>query len=98
MAAFGKQNLFKPNTTAGPLQKLAVNWLDGCWLGCDVSQYSETKQGRARELGCCRNPWRLHDGRVEVNPNHAALSDNIPMVNPEVENTHCNVPNKDIKS
>ena len=23
----------KPHKTAGPLQKLAVNWMDGCWLG-----------------------------------------------------------------
>ena len=25
--------LFKPHKTTGPQQKLAVNWLDGCWLG-----------------------------------------------------------------
>ena len=31
--AFGAQILFKPHTTTGPQQKLAVNWLDGCWLG-----------------------------------------------------------------
>ena len=33
IAAFGEQILLKPHKTAGPLQKLAVNWMDGCWLG-----------------------------------------------------------------
>ena len=32
-AAFGGQVLFKLHKTTGPLQKLNVNWLDGCWLG-----------------------------------------------------------------
>ena len=32
IAAFDEQILFKPHKTAGPLQKLAVNWMDGCWL------------------------------------------------------------------
>ena len=31
--AFDEQIPFKPHTTVGPQQKLAVNWLDGCWLG-----------------------------------------------------------------
>ena len=35
---------------------------------------------RALELG-----YRLQDGRVEVDPYHAALGENIPMVNSEVE-------------
>ena len=33
IAAFGEQILFKPHKTTGPQQKLALNWLDGCWLG-----------------------------------------------------------------
>ena len=33
IAAFGEQILFKPHKTTGPQQKLAVNWMDGCWLG-----------------------------------------------------------------
>ena len=33
VAAFGEQILFKPQKTAGPQQKLAVNGMDGCWLG-----------------------------------------------------------------
>ena len=33
MAAFLEQILFKPRKTSGPQQKLAVNWMDGCWLG-----------------------------------------------------------------
>ena len=61
IAAFGEQILFKPHQTTGPQQKLAVNWMDGCWLGfntrtgeqqCsggDVPQHSETKQGRTLE-------------------------------------------------
>ena len=33
IAAFGEQILFKPHKTTGPQQKLAVKWMDGCWLG-----------------------------------------------------------------
>ena len=33
IVAFGEQILFKPHKTAGPHQKLAVNGMDGCWLG-----------------------------------------------------------------
>ena len=33
VAAFGEPILFKPHKTTGPQQKLAVNWMDGCWLG-----------------------------------------------------------------
>ena len=36
IAASGEQILFKPHKTAGPQQKLAVNWLDGCWLGLNT--------------------------------------------------------------
>ena len=36
-------------------------------------------------LGILGNPWSLHDGRVEVDPNPAAPARHIPMVNPEVE-------------
>ena len=32
VAAFGEQILFTPHKTTGPHQKLAVDWLDGCWL------------------------------------------------------------------
>ena len=35
-------------------------------------------------LGLLGNPWRLQDGRVEVDPNPAAPARYIPMVNPEV--------------
>ena len=64
IAAFGEQIFFKAHKTTGPQQKLAVNWMDGCWLGfntrrrrhreqqCsggDVPQHSETKQGRTLE-------------------------------------------------
>ena len=36
VAAFGVQILFKPHKTIGPQQKLAVNWMDGCWLGLNT--------------------------------------------------------------
>ena len=36
-------------------------------------------------LGVFGNPWSLQDGRVEVDPNPAALARYIPMMNPEVE-------------
>ena len=36
-------------------------------------------------LGILGNPWRLQDGRVEVDPYTAAPARYIPMVNPEVE-------------
>ena len=32
-AALGMQILFKPHKTTGPQQKLAMNWMDSCWLG-----------------------------------------------------------------
>ena len=61
IAAFGEQILFKPHKTAGPQQKLVVNWLDGCWLGFNTRtgerivinnaavQHSKAKQRRALE-------------------------------------------------
>ena len=59
IAAFGEQILFKPHKTAGPQQKLAVNWLgrflarfqheDGEHIFGAVPQHSEVKQRRALE-------------------------------------------------
>ena len=48
----------------------------------------ETHEERGSwDMLCCvvGNLWRLQDGRAEVDLDHAALGDNIPMVNPEVD-------------
>ena len=54
IAALGDQILFKPHKTAGPRQKLAVNWLDGCWLGFN------TRTGEHREQQCSSGVVPLH--------------------------------------
>ena len=105
IAAFGGQILFEPHKTAGLLQKLAVNWMDGCWLGFNTRtgehvvsnnaavvtcrsirrRNKEERWNRERLLGKLGNPWSLQDGRVEVDPDPAAPTRYIPMVNPEVK-------------
>ena len=79
--------------TRGPLQKFAVNWLDDCWLvfNTTTGEHSVSynaamvafrsvrrrNKRRALELG-----YRLQDGRVKVDPYHAALGENIPHGQP----------------
>ena len=46
-AAFSEQTFFKPHKTLGPQQKLAVNLLDGCWLGFNTR--TEESTSRATE-------------------------------------------------
>ena len=46
------------------------------------------KEGRSNRdmlLELLGNPWSLQDGRMEVDPNPAALARYIPMVSPDVE-------------
>ena len=86
IAAFGEQILFKPHKTAGPQQKLVVNWLDGCWLGFNTRtgehivsnneavvscrsirrRNKEERWDRGVLLGIRGNPWKLQDGRLDV--------------------------------
>ena len=99
IAAFGEQILFKPHKTSGPQQKLAVNWMDGCWLGFNTRtsnnaalvtcrsirrRNKEERWNRELLLGIHGTPRSLHDGRVEVDPDPAAQATFFPMVNPEV--------------
>ena len=52
IAAFGEQILFKPHWAAGPQQKLAVKWLDGCWLGFNT-RTGENIESNAALVSCC---------------------------------------------
>ena len=53
-------------------------------VSCRITRRRSTEERWNRVLlGTLGNPWQ--DGRVEVDPNHAAPARSIPMVNPEVE-------------
>ena len=54
VATFGEHILFKPHKTAGPQQKLAVNWLDGCWLGFNT-RTGEYIVGNIATVVSCRS-------------------------------------------
>ena len=45
----------------------------------------EERWNREMLLGIFGSPWSLQDGRVEVNPEPAALARYLPMVKPEVQ-------------
>ena len=51
IAAFGEQILFKPHKTAGPQQKLAVNWMDG-WLGFNTRTGEHIVSNNAAVVTC----------------------------------------------
>ena len=52
IAAFGDQILFKPHKTTGLQQKLAVNWLDGCWLGFNTRTGEHIVSHNAAVVSC----------------------------------------------
>ena len=52
IAAFGEQILFKPHKAAGPQQKLAVNWMDGCWLGFNTRTEEHIVSNNAAVVTC----------------------------------------------
>ena len=52
IGAFGEQILFKPHKTAGPQQKLAVNWLDGCWLRFNTRTGEHIVSNNAAVVSC----------------------------------------------
>ena len=52
IAAFGAQILFKPHKTTGPQQKLAVNWMDGCWLGFNTRKGEHIVCNNAAVVAC----------------------------------------------
>ena len=52
IAEFGEQVLFKPHKTAGPLQKPAVNRLDGCWLGFNTRAGEHIVSNNAAVVVC----------------------------------------------
>ena len=52
IAAFGEQILFKPHMTTGPQQKLAVNWLDGSWLGFNTRTGEHIVSNNAAVVSC----------------------------------------------
>ena len=62
--AFGEQILFKPRQTSGPQQKLAVNWLDGCWTR---SQHEHRRPHREHQ---CRSDIR---GETKKNARNCEL-------------------------
>ena len=51
-AAFGEQILFKPHKTTGPQHKLAVNWMDGCWLGFNTRTGEHIVSNNAAVVSC----------------------------------------------
>ena len=52
IAAFGEQILFKRHKTTGPQQKLAVNWMDGCWPGFKTRTEEHTVSNNAAVVTC----------------------------------------------
>ena len=52
IAAFGEQIFFKKQKTSGPQQKLAVNWLDGCWLGFNTRTEEHIVSNKAALTKC----------------------------------------------
>ena len=52
IAAFGEQIFFKRQKTSGPQQKLAVNWLDGCWLGFNTRTGEHIVSNKAALTKC----------------------------------------------
>ena len=100
MQRFGEQILFKPHKTAEPLQKLAVNWFDGCWLGYNTrtgehiaSNHTAVVTGRSIQRRNKEERWNRavllgvlgNLWSLKVDLNPAAPGGYIPMVNPEVE-------------
>ena len=54
IAASGEQIFFKPHKTTGPQHKLAVNWLDGCWLGFNTRMGEHIVSNNAAVVPCRR--------------------------------------------
>ena len=52
IAASGEQILFQPHKTSGPEQKLAVNWLGGCWLGFNTRTVEHIVSHKAAVTSC----------------------------------------------
>ena len=52
IAVFGKPVLFQPHKTAGPQQELAVNWLDGYWLGFNTRTGEHIVSNKAPVTSC----------------------------------------------
>ena len=52
IAAFGEQIPSKPHKTAGSLQKLAVNWLDGCWFGFNTRTWELIVSNTTEVVAC----------------------------------------------
>ena len=52
IAAFGEQILLKPLKTTGPQQKLAGNWLDGCWLSFNTRTGEHIVSKNAAVVSC----------------------------------------------
>ena len=52
IAAFGEQILVKPRKTAGVQQKLAANWLDGCWLVFNMRTGEHIVSNTAAVVSC----------------------------------------------
>ena len=52
MAAFREQILFNPRKTSGPQQKLAVNWMDGCWFGFNTRTGEHIVSKEATLVSC----------------------------------------------
>ena len=61
IAAFGEQIFFNPRKTAGPQQKLAVNWLDGCCLGFNTRKHIVSDS--AAVVSCRSIRWRNKEER-----------------------------------
>ena len=63
IAAFGEQIFFKPYKTAGPLQKLAVNCMDGCWLGFNTRTGEHIVSNNAAVVICHSIRRRIKEER-----------------------------------
>ena len=79
VAAFGEQIFFKPRKTARPLQKLAVNWLDGCWLGVNTRTGEQLarrlEDNLARRAAFAKPEAETVQSEVGANPPKGALHD-----------------------
>ena len=89
IAAFGGQFLFKPHKTAGPQQKLAVNWMDGCWLDFNTRTVEHIVSNNAAVVTCRSIRKRNKEERwnrdvlLGVFGNPRSLQDGRVEVNPK---------------
>ena len=89
IAAFGEQILFKRHKTTGQQQKLAVNWMDGCWLGFNTRTGEHIVSNNAAVVTCRSIRRRNKEERwnrellLGILRNHWSLQDGRVEVDPD---------------